>query len=126
MVKDILITSVIFRTKSVYDNNGNRCDSTWQWITITNCGGVGIDENDISKQIKIFPNPVENSMTIEVGEFGKESFNLVLSDVLGREVYRELLHHGNATIQRKNWPAGIYMLTLTNGKYKAHKKLIFK
>jgi hypothetical protein len=80
-------------------------------ITILNIPYLHVAENNNSDQIKIFPNPAQNILTIE-----NISFNAVLSiyDINGKMIVRE--KNVNNTININQLEPGLYCLKATDGK----------
>lgn len=79
------------------------------------CTTAGIQEQLRPEQIKIFPQPMSDQCQIELPEYF-ENVRAELIDVTGRIIDRQQLGNGTRfTLQRKNWPAGLYGCTLYSG-----------
>ncbi len=70
---------------------------------------VSVSENKIALNINIFPNPVKESLTINLNNNLVE--NIQILDILGKVVYSEKVNSNNEIIiLRNNIPAGLYVL----------------
>ena len=73
---------------------------------------VGIDKYNITLRANVYPNPVENNLTIQL-PVDAEKIDVSIIDVLGREVMSVNPSSGNEIIlQNINLPAGIYILKI--------------
>ncbi len=98
----------------------NGCSSSpSNTIVITNVDVQTIDDN---KSIKIYPNPVSNELTIEMqGNGDKTAFEIYNST--GQLVLRDNII-GKKVISTLNYPLGVYVIKLENGKTCEFKKLV--
>lgn len=79
--------------------------------------------------VRLFPNPSKGSCTIQFAGFAKGVVRIAMTDLLGRNVYRnEFANAGtfDETIDFKNVAAGVYLLTLEDGEKKIVRKVIFE
>ena len=87
-------------------------------IRIEKESGITNIENILNsgKGIKIFPNPVEDVLTIESAD---EMVKIHLFDLVGNAIFQKKQKGKQTTIQLTTVPAGIYNLriTTTNGDY---------
>jgi hypothetical protein len=82
----------------------------------------GIDENNI-KNLRIFPNPTSNNITISLNKYGK--YNLRLMSYDGKDIIQKEILGEGLTLQLDNIPKGIYMLNIfTNNALYASSQLI--
>jgi predicted esterase len=91
--------------KSVFCNN---CADFYTKDSIpANCSlPLGVDNNNFTSGIKIFPNPIENSFKIE-GVIG--AFNLTIYNSVGQRIYNEELYKGEVQISLL---PGLYFVTI--------------
>lgn len=83
---------------------------------------VGI-ENIFSQKVNIYPNPVTDYATIELPEFGTYTCNL--ADISGKAINTFVMTGKTKTLYLEQFPAGIYLLTITTQKgLRAVKKLM--
>lgn len=85
-------------------NNG--CTDTSSCFTISD---VGLD-NENQNQIAIYPNPANDFVTISTGNL--ISGQLIITDVLGREIYRTNLISNSTVIPLHNLSDGNYVVTV--------------
>lgn len=74
---------------------------------------IGLDEQDLAKEIEIYPNPFSTEAVIDLGS---EFYAVRMMDIAGRIVYAEENQTGSVTIYRNNMSPGVYILTATNNK----------
>ena len=111
-----------------YTGNGNQNGlSFWQTIPTPPVGF----SNDFSLEdmdIDIYPNPVNDHFTLSVNYAALknlDNISLVLHDMLGREVKRIGSIAADKTIvTRSNLPAGVYVLSIMNGRELLAKRKI--
>ncbi len=83
------------------------------------CGNqfmVNIDENN-KTTFNLYPNPATETVQIQLKQ--QEEVEVIVTDVLGREVYREIPRSTrNDTMQFdvSGWPNGIYLVSVINQK----------
>ena len=92
-----------FRATSGYGNNAFVDD-----INIT--GITGIDNNIISKQILLFPNPSNGELHV----INAENSNIEIIDILGKVVYSALLNSNNEQLNLTSLSNGSYLARITN------------
>ena len=109
-------------------------DNTWYYTTSTpmvrmNFSSAGIEDNDASFGLNVYPNPAENEANISVSV---ENANVVVSltDLSGKVVYNNNLGtvNGtkNVTINTGNFANGIYMVAVNSNGNISTKKLVVR
>lgn len=88
----------------------------------TNCSTGINDFNNENLSLKIYPNPVQEAISIEFPE--KEIFNLFVSDVTGRKIYERKNAKGIMKVDCGNFSKGIYFVQAKNNKNSLTYKLI--
>ena len=81
------------------------------------------------KEIKcrIYPNPVENVIYVEMQEARRTDFTLVLADAMGKVVYtRKTSGWEKLAIPVQNMARGLYYLTITGRDSKRTDKIMLK
>ena len=63
---------------------------------------------------RIYPNPTGGMLTLEFDTAGERYITLV--DITGRVLMRQTLSVSTARIDINNYPAGVYLLTIDEGK----------
>ena len=97
-------------------------DPNWSnanWIykdneTIYSADCENLSTNENLNQLKIYPNPVENILTIEYLAFKIDKINLI--DVNGKTVFTKSLNSNPIQLDLKSYPKGIYFLQLVSGE----------
>lgn len=65
--------------------------------------------------VKVYPNPVIDYVNIELLEDEREMYQLIIKDIIGREVVFDHLSGGqSASYDLINWPEGAYTIELYN------------
>jgi hypothetical protein len=77
--------------------------------------------------IKVYPNPATEIITLEFGDTFRDFSNIFLSDPLGHILYNKAVNIGDAkiSIDISNFPSGVYYLVILN-KESAISKIITK
>lgn len=126
---DAIEISIIANTNTTTSLNENLTFSTnmtfpFNSFTVPITGNsipVGLNENNLSSTIEVFPNPIQDQLFIQ-GK-GKETLNLIMRNVSGKEIPTNINEQNN-TISTQSLPKGIYFLEISNGKERLVKKLI--
>ena len=109
-------------------------DNTWYYTTSTpmvrmNFSSAGIEDNDASFGLNVYPNPAENEANISVS-VENASVAVSLTDLSGKVVYNNNLGtvNGtkNVTINTGNFANGIYMVALNSNGNISTKKLVIR
>ncbi len=86
------------------------------------CGNTsGINEENTSNEINIFPNPSSGIFTIESSE---RISSIEISNVLGEKIYSEKNNSGKASVDLSTQPKGIYFIKVVSYKFIQTKKVI--
>lgn len=140
------ITSLFYNFNNVtgYISTANRYDSDTTSTAIhsnlshqsffrasgnNSCGFTTYESRLLDSQTNIFPNPNNGSFYIQLKNYsGKDEFTLSLSTLYGQEVYTNTLEMGNGikAIDTDNLEAGVYLLTIDNGKEAAIKRIVIE
>ncbi len=83
---------------------------------------VTAGETAVSSAFKIFPNPANGFLKIELpGDDGQEAFTVILSDITGK-MYRKETYSGALNLQ--DLPGGIYLLTVQTSEKTQTRKFL--
>jgi len=97
-------------------------------FTFKTSGKNGVDENELSRSISIYPNPSSGEFTMQVNTDKKITMHVY--NILGKEIFKPLESAKSATIKQvidlKNFPAGIYLISVNDGKDMATKSIIIQ
>ena len=77
--------------------------------------------------VEIYPNPIQNPLTVYLHDFNQQSADLVLYNALGQQLYKQniKLINGAEILQLNfNLPHGEYILKIIADNYKYTKKLL--
>lgn len=84
-------------------------------VSLTPC--TGIEEQNANQEIKIYPNPVEEELQVSGLRFlVGEKAEIKITDILGKEIYRNYLHNSIFHLPTSNFQAGIYFLEINSRK----------
>jgi sugar lactone lactonase YvrE/PKD repeat protein len=110
-------TASFCQNDSVYRMSNSNASTIIQ--VVVHSGVMGVENvNEIVSQIKIYPNPAENSITVGSGQLAVNS-QIKIIDVLGNQIKNVecRIQNGSAQIDVSNFEKGIYFIqTQSNGK----------
>ncbi len=108
--------SVIFNT-----NNSVR-DSGWKaGYSVT----VGTNDPEAGKSMKIYPNPADQFLTIEMsGLLIDPSGYVIIVGITGKELIRQVMQNAKADLDVSSLPEGIYFVKLINREKTSFGKFI--
>lgn len=106
----------------VIDEIDARLDS----VDVMFCSTVGVDEEELSVDVKAYPNPVAITLNIKLSsEAQNVRFELV--NVIGETVMYTNLNGGNNTLNVEKLPNGVYFYSIVkNGTILETKKLMVR
>lgn len=87
-------------------------------------GFTSTDEDQLQSDIKCFPNPVENTLFVDLAdEEAYQSFSVY--DLQGKLIKEVQAPQSQLSISTSNWPSGVYFVQLTSSNgISYHKKII--
>jgi hypothetical protein len=89
-------------------------------VTITN---TTENKGNVNDKINIFPNPVENELSIQLlDELIVYPLKFTIIDLVGKEIISDYLYTKNSTINVQNFSNGIYFLKMDTVAYKFIKE----
>ena len=83
-------------------------------------------EGEISEIFKAYPNPTNNSITIELLETNPKNYEANLMDVSGKNYWNEILKNRFQTFSVEKLTAGIYFLRVGNGEKNGVVKVVIE
>jgi hypothetical protein len=86
------------------------------------CSTTGI-ETESNVSIQLFPNPADQFITV-VTDFTDLNYNLIITDIFGREIKNEQVNNKNFTIETQSFSEGIYLIKIVNGKNSSTRKFV--
>ena len=75
---------------------------------------VLLRRSDASEKFTIFPNPANNYITVRVPFNIIKTVEVTLYDVVGKQLFSELMTSSTKQINTANFPNGAYLLKVTN------------
>jgi hypothetical protein len=100
--------------------NGANCSDTSACVTYNS---VGLDEND-SQVIQVYPNPTTGLLHINLGQ-ESDNIYVVITNVLGEQVYAENISGSTSHELNLDQPAGIYFVNVyTQGNLISTERVI--
>jgi hypothetical protein len=78
--------------------------------------------------ISVFPNPLENMLSIDLPVVTSDELNIIITDYLGREVYRKntFANSGRIELNLSDLLSGVYNLSVIEGKSNIYTTKIVK
>ncbi len=78
--------------------------------------------SNLLTNLKVYPNPAQEIFTVE---FSHENYDLIITDLTGRNIFEKKNVSGQTEISSKDFPNGIYFIEATSNKVRIKiKKLI--
>jgi len=117
---------------TITDSNGctnTYCDSSYlqkstnSMITVNVIphGTLGINENESSNQIKVYPNPAKDILTIETNSNKEQRIDII--NLIGQTIYTNIINK-KAIINTSAFANGVYILKLSSDKETIVKKFV--
>ena len=108
---------------SITDING--CSAMSDPVEVS---GIGINEVDAGIGIDLYPNPNEGKFTLEIKTRAIQDMELMITNVIGQEVFFEKLSNVGGTFGKEidltGYPSGIYQLRLSIGNDHLNKRIV--
>ncbi len=108
----------VYVYQNTFPNNGD----TLTWYINANVNGF--EEIFANDNIKIFPNPVRNILTININNSFNENVSAYFTDGLGRKVLTAVLSNRNNTIDISGLENGFYNLIIESKEKQFIKRII--
>jgi len=96
-------------------------------VVVTGTNSLSQSNSDF----KIFPNPANDHMFVSIDNnalTNNDSFEILITDMLGREQYKKQFNNFNPSgpieINLAELNAGLYTITVENGKTSVRQKLV--
>lgn len=85
---------------------------------------IVVNLNAPSSELKVYPNPGNNEITIEVSDNQTNISKLIINDVTGRVFYQKELIANKANIEVGEWKRGVYIVVVQTNNHKLYQKLV--
>jgi hypothetical protein len=118
------LTCIFVDDASYSSANWTSIDPTNHFVeTQTDCDALSIDDNQLSQQILLYPNPVQNTLHINSQIDG----TLNIYDISGKQLLSKNLQKGEQSINLKDLKPGVYMAQIvSNGQMFTQKLIVNK
>jgi len=106
------------------------CDSTYLQkstnsmitVNVIHQGTLGINENESNNQIKVYPNPAKDILTIETNS-NKEQ-KIEITSLIGQTVYTTIINNKKAIVNTSAFANGVYILKLSSDNETVVRKFV--
>ena len=85
---------------------------------------VGLNENSTDSEFLAYPNPFKAQLSINIAEKEINKTEIKILNLLGAEVYSQILSETNNVLNLNQLEKGIYFVQINNGLNKSIKKLV--
>jgi len=109
-------------TATLTDAWGNHITKDFS-VYIKNCGIGDVESNDFNEKIKIYPNPANDILNIELPNYSENTL-FVIIDSKGQNVLSKLINPANSQINVKVLQNGIYLVKIFNNNFFLKTKLV--
>ena len=124
--KSIQINPTRTTTYSLTATRGGITNTDSVTVTVENCTNT-ITENDLNKNIKVYPNPTSGILNVNVVGSNNE-FNLQLINLNGRIIYSDKVNSSQGGMSKQidlsRFAKGVYFVRLFNSNQNSNKKII--
>ena len=109
--------------------DGNNCTNSYsQIVSVNACTGIkGIS---FAKGVSLFPNPSNGKFILELNQVEKMDLNISIINMLGREIFSEMIGHFKGTYKEEfdlsGHSSGIYLLKIRANKEDINRKINIK
>lgn len=129
-------TSVFYETPQTggysieFTNAGGCKNFSPEFVFNDSMRSTGIWEQGIAINSKVFPNPSEGYFTLEAALPAAAAYSIQVFNLIGKEVYNSTGTNLNAklleTIDLREQPEGVYMLSIESGSSRTVHKVVVK
>lgn len=77
----------------------------------------------LADEIAVFPNPANSKLTVQLGQYGKADSQFTLSNGQGKILCSQVVRGIEHTLDLAQYPAGLYLLTLSNESGRVTRKI---
>lgn len=92
--------------------------STFTWtvsavtpMTVYGCT-LALDEQQSAEEIKMYPNPMQEAVTISFGSLNLYDAHLQITDLFGKEVFQSSIDSNEILVARNDLPSGMYLVNV--------------
>jgi pectate lyase len=122
--------SVVFSLNLVQGNN------TIRFVSLTSSGAANLDRLDVcqsaplgvseinTEAFRLYPNPVTNILTIELGNEFTANSVIKLYDISGKLISTKKVKETTQTLNMQQLQAGVYLIKVSNGSKNVVKRIV--
>jgi len=82
------------------------------------------NERMVFKDLKVYPNPSEDMLTIDLPSELKNDINITVLNSQGKQIQTQMINAENNTINVSNWQAGVYLIQVTHEDARIVKRFV--
>ena len=79
---------------------------------------VGINETELNSSLSLFPNPIEDNLTLQISDFNKEKLSYILFDTEGKLLTNGQVIAEQTQINTASLPPATYFIKVLNQENK--------
>jgi hypothetical protein len=87
---------------------------------------IGIEENELSRQITVYPVPADNILNIDFNELPQDDYTIRITDYLGRTLASANNSAEKTSLNIVQLPNGVYNLIISNSKNELMQRRFIK
>lgn len=123
--KERSIEAVVVSLKGNIDLNQLNFDLIGDQVQMKESSASLLSENSmIFKDLKIYPNPSQDMVTIDLPSELKDDTNISVLNSQGKEVQTQVVNSDNNTLNVSNLQAGVYLIEITHGDSRIVKRFV--
>ncbi len=111
--------TMILKVRAADSGQGHLVEAGLDRFMVLDTLGSGIEENGLAVKMETFPNPFSSNFFVkyEFNNHLQKGSYLLVTDLLGRDIYKVQLVSNNGTINiENNFDAGVYLIRIVNGE----------
>lgn len=107
----------------------------WNWnlncnfnYQIYGLGAMNSNEDPIAAGFKLYPNPTDNLLNIDLSDYIGQSITITVTDILGRQVLQKNSNDNvvlSLDLAELNLKEGMYILSIDNGELVSSKRFVY-
>jgi len=74
--------------------------------------GILTEESMIFKDLKVYPNPSQDVLTIDLPTVLENNVNITVLDSQGKQIQTQTINANNSSLNVSNWQAGLYLIQI--------------
>ena len=127
--ENAILGSTRMRVRAVYDNSLVPCNSIYgevedYTVNVDNITAIS-NKTQSKKNLKVYPNPTNSALNIELLSFSEENVELQVFNVEGQLIFQEELGlKRRVKIETSSFKSGLYFIRVNNSKETAYSKFV--